>query len=178
MPVQPGLYANLPRRAFLAGLGAVAVLQCSTSLTSMARADTAPAVAPSSPAGALFSFDLLTEDMRARAKAAAVPAAKVEGFFTDFTYDDYQSIQFNPERARWSGTDATFRLHAFHLGWLFAEPVTMFEVENGTAQPMVFTTDDFLYYDRIKDRVPLHEPLPGVAGFRLNAPLNRADLFD
>ena len=178
MPVLPGLHANLPRRAFLAGFGAVAVLQCSTSLTSVARADTAPAVAPSAPVATAFDFDWLTEDMRARSQTAAVPAAKVEGFFTDFTYDDYQAIQFNPERARWSGTDATFRLHAFHLGWLFAEPVTMFEVENGAAQPIVFTTDDFLYYDRIKDRVPLHEPLPGVAGFRLNAPLNRADLYD
>ena len=64
------------------------------------------------------------------------------------------------------------------MGWLFAEPVLMFETKDGMARPMTFSTDDFRYYDRVAARVPKHEPLPGVAGFRLNAPLNRADLFD
>jgi periplasmic glucans biosynthesis protein len=179
MLVQPAQLAKMPRRAFLASLGGMAFLQCSTSLTGAALAQTvAPAPAPLAPAEQPFDFDTLTAAMQALSQAPAVPAQKAEGFFTDFVYDDYQAIQFNPKQARWAGTDVGFQVHAFHLGWLFAEPVEMFEVEAGLARPMVFSTDDFLYYDRVKDRVPAHLPLPGVAGFRLNAPLNRADLFD
>ena len=180
MPVQPGLNATLPRRAFLAGIGGIAILQCSTSLTGAALAQTAPVdVIVAEPDAAIpFDFDWLTEEARTLAQAPATPAVKAEGFFSDFSYDDYQAVQFNTKQARWAASDAGFHLHAFHLGWLFAEPVLMYEVEGGAARPMTFTTDDFRYYDRVKDRVPTHEPLPGVAGFRLNAPLNRADLFD
>ncbi|MDX5402513.1 MAG: glucan biosynthesis protein [Rhodobacterales bacterium] len=181
MPFDPGSNVNLPRRAVLAGFGTLAFLHGSTGLAGMAQAQTTLAPEASEDPGAAgvpFHFDALTEEMRVLAQTEAVPAERLSGFFTDFSYDDYQAVQFNPKRARWAGPEAGFHLHAFHLGWLFAEPVKMFELEGGIARPMVFTTDDFLYYDRVKDRVPLHEPLPGVAGFRLNAPLNRADLFD
>ncbi|AZL60200.1 glucan biosynthesis protein G [Tabrizicola piscis] len=181
MPVEPGLHITLPRRGVLAGISTLVLLHCGTSLVPMARAQTAPApeAAPdAAPVGVPFDFDTLTEEMRLLSQAEAVAAERASGFFSDFTYDDYNSVQFNPKRARWAGPEAGFHLHAFHMGWLFAEPVNLFEIEGGVAQPMVFSTDDFLYYDRVKDRVPLHEPLPGVAGFRLNAPLNRADLFD
>lgn len=178
MSVQPRLNANLPRRAFLAGVGGITLLHCSTILARPAMAQSAPAETEPVAAPMPFDFNRLTEDARALSEQSAVPAAKAAGFFTDFNYDDYQAIQFNPEQARWAGPDAGFHLHAFHLGWLFAEPVLMYEVDGGIAQPIVFSTDDFMYYDRVKDRVPPHEPLPGVAGFRLNAPLNRADMFD
>ncbi|MDO9637034.1 MAG: glucan biosynthesis protein G [Pseudotabrizicola sp.] len=175
MPDTPGLPDMMPRRSFLGLLGTAALLQCSTALSGVAHAQTD---APADAAGVPFDFDRLTDEMRNLAAAPHVAAERAAGFFSDFSYDDYQAVQFNPAQARWSGTDAGFHVHAFHLGWLFAEPVTMFEVEAGTARPIVFTTDDFRYYDRIRDRVPAHEPLPGVAGFRLNAPLNRADMFD
>lgn len=182
MSVQTGKYANLPRRTFLGGLGGIALLQCSTMLTGPAMAQTPPAVPEPLPEAntvdVAFDFDVLTEELRVLSQAPHAAATRAQGFFTDFNYDDYQAIQFNPKQARWAGPEAGVHLHAFHLGWLFAEPVTMFEVDAGIARPMVFLTDDFLYYDRVKDRVPAHEPLPGVAGFRLNAPINRADRFD
>ncbi|WP_198431582.1 glucan biosynthesis protein G [Pseudorhodobacter sp. MZDSW-24AT] len=177
MPSHPRSTTDMPRRTFLSVLGAAAVLQCSTSLTGMARAQTAPAPAAEA-SGLPFTFDSLTEDMRLLAQAPHAPAPVAQGFFSDFSYDDYQAVQFNPEQARWRGPDSGFQLHTFHLGWLFAEPVTLFEVEDGTARPMTFTTDDFRYFDRVKDRVPEHDPLPGVAGFRLNAPLNQLNRFD
>ncbi|MBN2629906.1 MAG: glucan biosynthesis protein G [Rhodobacteraceae bacterium] len=179
MPVQPDAIAMFPRRSVLAGLGCLASLQCGTLVPRVAWAEGASATtAPEAMRGVPFSFDSLTDEVRALAAKPSQPAKPAEGFFTELNYDDYQAVQFNPQQARWAGPEAGFHLHAFHLGWLFAEPVTLFEVEAGMAQPLVFSTDDFLYYDRVKDRVPLHEPLPGVAGFRLNAPLNRGDLFD
>ncbi|SEN95081.1 glucans biosynthesis protein [Pseudorhodobacter antarcticus] len=172
MPIPLGSpHATLSRRALLAGLGGMAVLHCSTSLT---MAQTAPVPDLSTP----FDFDWLTANARTRATTPAQTPPKAEGFFTSFTYDDYQAVQFNPAQSRFAGPDAGFHLHAFHLGWLFAEPVLMYQVGAGTATPITFTTDDFFYFDLVKDRVPAHEPLPGIAGFRLNAPLNRADVFD
>jgi periplasmic glucans biosynthesis protein len=178
MSVKSRSGAKFSRRAVMAGLGGLAILHCSTTLAGPAMAQSAPAVVEPVAASLPFDFDLMTEEARTLSQSPTVPAAKASGFFTDFNYDDYQAIQFNPERAHWAGPEAGFHLHAFHLGWLFAEPVLMYEVEAGTAQPITFSTDDFLYYDRVKDRVPAHEPLPGVAGFRLNVPLNRADMFD
>lgn len=176
MPARPDLPAQVSRRAVLALMGTAAMLRGTTAL-----AEGVQPVQPAGPAateGEPFDFDRLTEAMRSLAALPHEAPAKAEGFFTGFTYDDYQAIQFDPKRARWAGPEAGFHVHAFHLGWLFAEPVQMFEVAEGVARPIAFSTDDFLYYDRVKPRVPLHEPLPGVAGFRLNAPLNRADMFD
>lgn len=181
MSVRSLVPADISRRGLLSLVGATALLHCSTILSGPARAEGVQPAQPGGPAdaaGVPFDFDSLTNAMRDLAGKPHTAAARAEGFFTEFSYDDYQSVQFDPKRARWSGDDAGFHVHAFHLGWLFSEPVQMFEVAAGNARPMGFTTDDFLYYDRVKDRVPLHEPLPGVAGFRLNAPLNRADMFD
>ncbi len=184
MPARPAPAITVSRRRLIAMLGtATALAGAPFAGGRPARADVAGAAGATVPAatsaeGAPFDFDRLTEEMRRLAGEAYRPPAKAEGFFTDFTYDDYQAVQFDPAMARWSGPDAGFLLHAFHLGWLFAEPVDLYEVADGIARPLVFTTDDFLYYDRVKDRVPPHESLPGVAGFRLNAPLNRPDVFD
>ncbi|MBL9055880.1 MAG: glucan biosynthesis protein, partial [Rhodobacteraceae bacterium] len=71
-----------------------------------------------------------------------------------------------------------FRLAAFHMGWLFPEPVRIFEVAEGMATEMRFTTDDFEYLGDLAKKVPEHGSLPGVAGIRLNTPLNRLDKFD
>lgn len=165
--------ASLSRRSLLASLGAGGLLLCSVSLPRSAVAQDVPATT-----GEPFSFDLLTEEMRALSAHPHAVAERPASFLDDLTYDDYKLIQFLPKRARWEDTDANFRIHAFHMGWLFEEPVRMFEVADGMARPLTFTTDDFEYLGDLPARVPQHADLPGVAGFRLNAPLNRADLFD
>lgn len=137
------------------------------------------AVAPDAAAGVPFSFDLLAEEMRVLAGQPAVAPKLVEGsFLNELTYDDYRNIQFRPERARWSGEGETFQMAVYHMGWLFNEPVQVFEVTGGMAQPLAFSTDDFFYHNGLDKKVPLHEPLPGVAGVRLNTALNRPDISD
>ncbi|MDP1575972.1 MAG: hypothetical protein Q8L76_04305, partial [Cypionkella sp.] len=84
MPGQPGLSAIVHRRSVLALLGTAALLQCSTSLSNAAWADTAapaaatPEVVNSEP----FSFDILTAAMQQRATTPHQSPDKVEGFFT------------------------------------------------------------------------------------------------
>lgn len=176
MPPVPTESVRATRRALLRGFAA---LTASTALTlpGIGRAQTTAPAAPA-PAATPFSFDLLAEEMKALATQPHQPATRPESFLDQLTYDDYRLIQFRDRAARWPGDDSSFRVYAFHMGWLFEEPVLVYEVAGGQAVPMVFSTDDFRYQNELATRVPEHAELPGVAGVRLNAPLNRADMFD
>lgn len=128
--------------------------------------------------GEPFDFDILSARMQAAAANEPPAAESVEGFLAGLTYDGYQRIAFRPDHARWQGPAQNFRLHAFHLGWLFDEPVHVFEVADGLARPLTFTTADFEYRGDLAAQVPADTPMPGVAGIRLHTPLNTADVFD
>lgn len=125
-----------------------------------------------------FSFDLLTEEMRAAAgRPHEMRVPEMPDFVKNLDYDSYRLIQFRRDRAKWAETDSLYQIHAFHPGWLFKEPVQMFEVDGGTARPMLFSEADFEY---LGDVAGVHgpQPLPGVAGFRINTPLNAPNVFD
>lgn len=142
-------------------------------------AETKPSEGGTSPSQPQpFSFAWLDAKMATAAQADYVAPTDAPEVIADLDYDGYRKIQFNPDRARWDDDGSLFRLHAFHPGWLYKQTVAIHEVIDGVQTPMAFSTDDFLYYDDLASRVPLHRQLPGVAGFRLNTTLNRADLFD
>lgn len=126
-----------------------------------------------------FSFDLLTDEMRRKAGEDYSEPEKVGGFLSELNYDLYRLIRFNPSKARFADVERThFQLQAFHLGWLFANPITLMEVDGERAKPMTFTTEDFLYQREAQGKLPAEWELPGVAGFRLHSPLNRPDILD
>lgn len=128
--------------------------------------------------GEAFSFDALSEEMRAEAGRPWAPVEVPEAWWGELDYDGYRMIRFRDGLARWQEGDAHWRLGAFHMGWLFPEPVRMFDVSDGAAREMRFSTDDFDYFGTLGGKVPEHGELPGVAGFRLNWPLNRPDRSD
>ncbi|HVG47118.1 MAG TPA: glucan biosynthesis protein G, partial [Rubellimicrobium sp.] len=126
-----------------------------------------------------FSFDALTEEMRAAASRPWAPETPPEAWWGDLDYDGYRMIRFRDERSRWQeDEDKAWRVGAFHMGWLFPEPVRLFDVSAGTARELRFTTEDFDYFGTLAGKVPADGALPGVAGFRLNWPLNRPDRSD
>lgn len=117
-------------------------------------------------------------DARTGASPDPAPRAEISGPLTEIDYDDFNRIRFRADHVRWADDPSRlFRLNAFHLGWLFKEPVQMYELVDGVSRPMVFSTADFDYRD-VKTALPPDLVLPGVAGFRLMAPFNRADLYD
>ncbi|MEO5806273.1 glucan biosynthesis protein [Devosia sp.] len=166
--------ANLPnRRNFLQLLGVTAILMGSTSLSSQAFAE--GNAEPSFP----FSFDDLTARMKTMAAAPYVaPTFVLPEAYAALDYDAYRRIQFRPDRGFWAGLGKGFQVQAFHPGWLFKEPVKLFELKDGSASPMTFTAEDFAYHDDAVAAAVKDEPFPGVAGFRLNYPLNSRQLSD
>ncbi|WP_187430360.1 glucan biosynthesis protein [Roseobacter fucihabitans] len=149
----------------------LATLLASTMVATYAMAQTTGAPVP-------FSFEGLKNRMRARAKMPDAPPVPLDNFLENLSYDDYRNIYFRPPRSRWANAVLPFQLQAFHPGWLFQDPVQVFEVVDGLAQPLIFNTDDFEYRNDIAERVPQHAELSGVAGLKVNAPLNTPTKFD
>jgi glucans biosynthesis protein len=164
--------AQLSRRSFL--------LRGTSTFATMAAAAhmASPAFAQATAQPVPFSFEMLVERARQTAAAAYVPPQTLGAPFTDLDYDDYRNVQFNEDSALWAGPGATGVLHAYHPGWLFDSTVSLFEVVGGVATPLTFTSDDFVYYGDAAGKIGAATPLPGVAGFRINMPLNAADRFD
>ncbi|MNT75442.1 Glucans biosynthesis protein G precursor [compost metagenome] len=118
-------YSNLPnRRQILKGLGASAFLLSTTSLTQPALAQDESEFA--------FDYDSFSARMQELAKAPFAPVtAALPEAFQQLDYDAYRKIQYRAEAGKWADDNAGYRLQAFHLGWLYAEPVKVFEVEAG-----------------------------------------------
>lgn len=168
MSCYPPPVPRLARRTILATGLALAAAQLAPRLTAQAHAgDAAPQH---------FSFDLLTEEMRALAAAPHVPAPRIEGPLADLDYDDYRLLRFRPDRRRAAGNG--FEFDAFAPGWLFREPVALFLVSGGQAVPVTVRIDDFELLNDLGARLGPIEDLPGVAGFRLFHPLNHPEVMD
>ncbi|MEP5762405.1 MAG: glucan biosynthesis protein G [Litoreibacter sp.] len=149
----------------------LACLLASTIVTRPSKAQTTKTVEP-------FTFDWLKSRMQERAKLPDAPTAPLDNFLEDLNYDDYRNIYFRPPQSRWADGVSPFQLQAFHPGWLFRDPVEVYEVVDGQALPLVFDTDDFEYRNDLAERVPKHAELPGVAGLKVNARLNTPTKFD
>src|SRR3546814_104557 len=89
-------------------------------------------------------------------------------------YDEYRDFRYRAARALWAGDGLPFQAQFFHHGFLFKDRVDVFTVRGGRATPFAFSTGLF---DYTPQSVPAVGDI-GFAGFRLHAPINRADHFD
>ena len=125
-----------------------------------------------------FDFDSFSERLRAMASQPHAPVTVDMPTFQNLDYDAYRMIQYRGDASRWADSATGYRLQAFHLGWLYNEPVKVFEVDGGMAQPIAFAPTDFTYHDAAIGAAAAAEPFPGVAGLRVNYPLNRPEALD
>jgi glucans biosynthesis protein len=167
----PSTPTSFSRRHLLKAAAFSAALLATTSLTRYSMAQDAE-VGP-------FDFELFTERMKAMAtQPYAAVAPELPEVYASLDYDGYRMVQFNPQRAKWADAGLGYQVHAFPMGWLFKEPVTVSEVVDGDAHSIGFDTADFRIFDEgIKARA-VEEPFPGVAGMRVNYPLNAPDRSD
>jgi glucans biosynthesis protein len=139
-------------------------------------APAATAATPAAPAEVPFdpsSVRRLAQELAQ--KAFVAPDSKLPDNLKDLDYDKYRKIRFLPDKAIWRGEGLPFQLQLFHRGFFFSSRVDIFEVSQGKARSIRYSPSLFTFED-----VPA--PLPdadlGFAGFRIHAPMNRADYFD
>lgn len=159
------------RRQFLTGLAVSAFFLSTTSLTQSVLAQ--------GQAEFAFDFESFSARMRDLAAAPFSPVtATLPEAFDKLDYDAYRKVQYRADASKWADQNLGYQLQAFHLGWLFEEPVKVFEIEGGKARALDFSASDFQYHDSALADAALVEDFPGVAGFRVNHPINRPDAFD
>ena len=125
-----------------------------------------------------FDFDSFSARMQALSTTPFEPvSANIPEPLHDLGYDGYRRIQYQGD-GKWAADNLGYRLQAFHLGWLYTEPVKVFEIEAGTARRVDFNPDDFQYHDSAVEAGVRANPFPGVAGLRVNYPLNRPNAHD
>jgi glucans biosynthesis protein len=91
-------------------------------------------------------------------------------------YDKYREIRFRRDRALWTADDLPFRIEFFHPGYLYQEPVHLYEFTLTHVQPIRFVQDFFDYGKLdIANQIPSKT---GYAGFRILYPLNKTNQLD
>ena len=112
----------------------------------------------------------MARDMAQRPYQA--PDATLPDPLKDLDYQAYRSIRFDPAHALWRG-QARFTAEFFHRGYLYKDAVQIYEVADGRATHVRYSSDMFTF-DKVKP--PTGDV--GFAGFRLHYPINRPDYFD
>lgn len=126
-----------------------------------------------------FSFDALSEAMRNRAAQAYVePANDLPQPIQDLDYDGYRRILFRRERTVWANDPFNFHLQAYFPGFLYKVTTRVHIGDGARFAPYPFSGADFEFLAPLDPNVFQNLQLPGVAGFRLNYPLDRPDRFD
>lgn len=170
------------RRGIMLRGAALGVLLTTTSRPAILHAegttDAAGATVEGAVAAQPFDFEVLTAIMRETAKGESPPPPALPEFLANLGYDEYKMIQFSKSHTRWATPGMDWHLVPFHVGWLFKEPVLIYEVQDGMASAMTFSTADFEYRNQLAEKIPADFALPGVAGVKLFYPLNRPDIFD
>jgi glucans biosynthesis protein len=134
------------------------------------------ALGPTARADESLPFDTSTVRTMARELAQhpwQAPNETLPPSLKDLDYQQYRSIRFDPGHALWHGQGLRFTAEFFHLGFLYKQPVKIFEVANGRATQIHYSPALFTF-----DKVTPPAGDIGFAGFRLHYPLNRPDYYD
>jgi glucan biosynthesis protein len=85
-------------------------------------------------------------------------------------------VRFRPERAIWRGQGRNFELHLLPSGWLFKQAVDIHVVDGGNVHRL--QADNSLFQFGTLAGPPPEGKTMQFSGFRVNAPINRAKVFD
>lgn len=164
---------NFNRRDALRLLAAAGV---SLTGTNFAHAQLAPQAAPVQPTPR-FGYDDVVR--RARDLAALPyeqPRQELPAQLSSMNFDQYRDLRFRSDRAFLAQSGSAFRMHMFHLGFIYLQPVVVNVVREGIATAIPYAANLFDY-----GRNRFERPLPvdtGFAGFRIHFPLNDPRVSD
>ncbi|WP_246160084.1 glucan biosynthesis protein [Aureimonas fodinaquatilis] len=126
-----------------------------------------------------FSFDALSAAMRNRAaQPYSPPPSDLPPPIQGLDYDSYRRILYRRDRTVWLNDPFNFHMQAYFPGFLY-KATTRVHIGDGTRFSLYpFSGADFEFLAPLDANQFNELPLPGVAGFRLNYPLDLPDRFD
>ncbi len=125
-----------------------------------------------------FGFDAVARQAAALASRPYQPAAPADARLAGYSYDQYRSIRFRPERALWRGSGSLFQVQFFPLGRGFTRSLALYEVVDGKALPLRVPAEAFDAGQGLPPGTPVPVPVDGAAGWRLSFPLNDPKVHD
>ena len=129
VPKRPVPMDRSSRRTFLQSLLALAAAP--------ALAQQGPA--PGAPAPNPFRYEDVVRRARELAAAPFDPGlAPLPEPWARLDFDAYRDIRFRPERALLASGGGPFRMHLFHLGFLYQRPVTVNVVRECVSTPVPY----------------------------------------
>jgi periplasmic glucans biosynthesis protein len=111
------------------------------------------------------------------AKLAAAPYKEppsIGGEMKQLSYDHYRAIRARKDTALWRDK-GLFQVEFFPAGFIYEKPVAVSVVENGRADQLTVTPDQFDFSDSGLKQPPKEVAL---AGFKLTFPINQPHKFD
>jgi len=149
----------------------------SPALAAVAMLVLSPAPVPAAER-AEVNFDYVLKRAEERAKQTfKSPRAEMPDVLREdkLNYDQYRKIRFRNDRAFWLADNLPFRAEFFHPGYIYQEPVHLYEFTSTHVQRIRFVQDWFDYSDLgIERKVPAET---GYAGFKIAHPLNKPGEF-
>lgn len=121
------------------------------------------------------------DDVAAKAEAVAKepfhdPRGHVPDWLLKITYDQWRDIRYRAERALWKDQGLPFQVQFFHPGLYYDRPVAINVVDGDNQGRVEFSPSDFNYGGNdFASKVP---QTLGYAGFRVHAPIKRAEYYD
>ncbi len=165
---------NISRRCLV--FGAAALCAIGNDNTEAAEKLGSNDLAVTKPRTGDFSFsDLLDRAQEQARKPYMVAQPAPPSAIKSLSYDAYREIQFRREKAFLSEAGA-FRLHLFHLGYLFTAPVTINIQRGGVFVPIPYARNLFEFGKN--NMTGKSDVNMGFAGFKLTYPLEQADKGD
>jgi len=102
--------------------------------------------------------------------------SEVPDWLVNITYDQWRDIRFRAEKSLWRDLGLPFQVQFFHPGLYYDRPVTIHSVDGDNIAPVPFSPGHFDYgANSFASRVP---QTLGYSGFRVHAPIKRADYYD
>ena len=137
-------------------------------------ADAPPATSPEGPFDAPLVRRLAHELSQ---KPFNPPTANLPPSIANVDYDQYRSIRFQPAKALWADDKSGFfKAEFFHLGFLYKQPVEIFEVVAGQSKRIRYSPAMFTFDNGVQP--PPDDADLDFAGFRLHAPFVKPDYAD
>ena len=129
-----------------------------------------------SPVSAHFHFEQIAERAKKLAEQAYQPPEPIPEWLGRITYDQWRDIRYRPDRSLWRDSGLPFQVQFFHPGYYYRHAVSISVVDDTGVHPVAFSPGDFDYgRNDFASRVPHNL---GFAGFRVHAPIKRADYYD